>query len=95
MRSCDGIGWQARAPAPQKHGILRGIVFLLAGLPLFGQDTPVFNAEARLSTVHFHVVQGKSYVGNLKPEDFVLLEDGAPRGITLFESAPNERRRWK
>jgi len=69
-----------------------GIVWLLAVAPLFGQDDLVFNSEARLSTVQFQVVQGKNYVGTLKPEDFVLLEDGAPKRITLFESAATKRR---
>jgi hypothetical protein len=62
------------------------LVLLGAGR-LLSQDDARFSAETRLSTIHFHVVQGKSYLTGLKPEDFVLLEDGAPQRITLFESA--------
>lgn len=66
--------------------------FLLT-LPLTAQqDTPVFRTETTLATVHFHVVQGKKYVDNLKAGDLVLLEDGKPRKITFFEGGPNSRR---
>lgn len=73
---------------PKSH---LAIVLLSASLPLFGQDVAVFSTEARLSTVNLHVVQGKNYVETLKPEDFVLLEDGAPKPITVFESAATQR----
>jgi VWFA-related protein len=59
---------------------------LLALTPLLAQeDLPVFRAETTLALLRFHVVQKNRYVDGLKADDVVLLEDGAPRKITLFE----------
>jgi VWFA-related protein len=55
------------------------------------QPAPAFRAEAALALVRFHVVRKHSYVDDLKPEDVILLEDGSPRKVTVFEggrSAP-------
>ncbi|MBS1855371.1 MAG: VWA domain-containing protein [Acidobacteria bacterium] len=60
---------------------------LLAFLPAWAQQTPVFHATSQLATVRFHVVRNRQYVTSLKPSDVVLLEDGAPRSFTLFENA--------
>ena len=51
------------------------------------QQTPVFRTESSLVLVRFHVVQKNRYNTSLKPEDVVLLEDGAPRKFTVFENA--------
>ncbi len=73
------------------HVIRAATLLLLGAVSLLSQDDARFSAETRLSTIHFHVVHGKSYLTSLKVEDFVLLEDGAPQRITLFESALTRR----
>ncbi|MFB3826757.1 MAG: VWA domain-containing protein [Bryobacteraceae bacterium] len=61
--------------------------WLLAALLFSAQEPqqPVFRAETALALVRFHVVRDNRYVTGLKPEDIVLLEDGVPRKLTLFE----------
>jgi len=68
-------------------------IFLVAALPLLAQqqEMPVFRSETALGLVHFHVVRKSHYVDNLKPEDVVLLEDGKPRPISLFEGGQTRR----
>src|ERR1035441_8655473 len=68
------------------------IIPLLSGLPIIGQEEPVFRAETTLATVSFHVVRDKHYVDDLKPQDLVLLEDGTPRNITFFEGGRSKQR---
>ena len=63
----------------------------MLALPLCAQQAPVFRTETSLALVRFHVVRKHSYVDDLKPEDVILLEDGSPRKVTVFEggrSAP-------
>ena len=60
----------------------------LVGLCLAQQEpvTPSFHAQTDLVTVPFQVRRGSRSVSDLKPSDVVLLEDGVPRGFTVFES---------
>ena len=55
------------------------------------QEAPTFRADSALALVRFHVVRNKEYVTNPKPEDLVLLEDGAARNFTIFENAMTGR----
>ncbi|MCX6615738.1 MAG: VWA domain-containing protein [Acidobacteria bacterium] len=55
-------------------------------------ELPVFRAETTLALVRFHVVRKNAYVDDLKPADVVLLEDGSPRKLTLFEGGRAARR---
>ena len=64
--------------------IIAGVV-LLAGLCLAQQETPSFRAQSDLVTVPFQVRRGSRSVADLKASEVVLLEDGAPRGFTVFE----------
>jgi len=66
--------------------------WLLAVAPLAAQETPVFHTGTTLALVRFHVVQKGRYVEGLKREDVVLLDNGAPRPFTVFESAVSGRR---
>lgn len=63
-------------------------------LPLLAQqeEVPVFRTETALGLVHFHVVRKSRYVDDLKREDVILLEDGKPREITLFEGGRSGER---
>ena len=69
------------------------LLLLLAATPLAAQETPTFRTESSLALVHFHVVHKNQFVMNLKPEDVVLLEDGAPRAFTLFDNSALGRKR--
>ena len=60
-------------------------MLLLLALSLCAQQAPVFRTEAALALVRFHVVRKHSYVDDLKPEDVILLEDGSPRKVAVFE----------
>src|SRR5205823_5010754 len=44
--------------------------------------------QTDLVTVPFQVRRGSRSVSDLKPADVVLLEDGVPRGFTIFEAPP-------
>jgi VWFA-related protein len=66
---------------------LRFAIATLAVCLLPAQQTPVFRSESSLALVRFHVVQKNRYNTGLKPEDVILLEDGAPRKFTVFENA--------
>lgn len=55
-------------------------------------ELPVFRAETTLALVRFHVVRKNAYVDDLKPADVVLLEDGSPRKLTLFEGGRSVQR---
>ncbi|SPE41347.1 exported hypothetical protein [Candidatus Sulfopaludibacter sp. SbA3] len=66
---------------------------LVAALPLAAQQTPVFRAGTALVLVPFHVARDNSYVANLKAEDVILLEDGAPRSFTFFEFGGSAKRK--
>ena len=61
------------------------------------QEQPVFRAETSLALVRFHVVRNNRYVGDLKPADILLLENGATQRVALFEGAATAPRtgRWK
>ena len=48
------------------------------------QEAPTFRADSALALVRFHVVRNNQYVTNLKPEDLVLLEDGASAQLHDF-----------
>jgi VWFA-related protein len=63
------------------------VVAIFAVCLLPAQETPVFRASSSLGLVRFHVVQKNHYNTDLKPEDVILLEDGAPRQFTVFENA--------
>jgi hypothetical protein len=49
---------------------------------------PSFHAQTDLVTVPFQVRRGSRSVSDLKRSDVVLLEDGVPRGFTIFEAPP-------
>jgi hypothetical protein len=49
------------------------------------QEQPVFRTESRLATVYFNVLQGNDFINDLTAADFILLEDGKPREISVFE----------
>jgi len=68
-----------------------GIVAVLL-LPVLAAQEPIFRAGTMLATVGFHVIRGKDYVIDLKPEDVVLMEDGEPRPIVLFEGGASKVR---
>jgi hypothetical protein len=63
---------------------------LLVGLSLAQQEPvpPSFHAQTDLVTVPFQVRRGSRPASDLKPLDVVLLEDGVPRGFTIFEAPP-------
>jgi hypothetical protein len=63
---------------------------LVVGLCLAQQEpvTPSFHVRTDLVTVPFQVRRGSRSVSDLKPSDVVLLEDGVPRGFTIFEAPP-------
>src|ERR1035438_9483284 len=66
---------------------LRLTMAIFAACLLPAQQTPVFRASSSLALVRFHVVQKNRYNTGLKPEDVIVLEDGAPRSFTVFENA--------
>jgi len=70
---------------------LRAAALFAVALPLAAQE-PVFRTETTLATVPFHVVQRHNYVVDLRADDIVLLEDGAPQQITFFEGGLRARR---
>jgi hypothetical protein len=51
-----------------------------------------FQAQTRLVLLSFHVARNKNYVGDLKRENVVLLEDGKPRDFTIFDSPATQGR---
>jgi hypothetical protein len=66
---------------------------LLAGLCFAQQPSkepapPAFHSQTDLVTVPFQVRLGSGSASDLKPSDVVLLEDGVPRGFTIFEAPP-------
>jgi VWFA-related protein len=69
---------------------VRLAVALLA-LPVLSQPVPVFRSDTSLVLIHFHVLHKGRYATNIKPDDLVLLEDGAPRKFTVFENAAYQR----
>lgn len=72
---------------------MRVIPVLCAACLLAQQgELPVFRTETTLALVRFHVVRKHLYVEDIKPEDVVLLEDGAPRKLALFEGGRLARR---
>jgi VWFA-related protein len=72
--------------------MFRAWILLAAVTPVLLAQDPVFRAGTTLATVGFHVVRGKAYVPDLKPEDVILLEDGQPRSIAFFEGGLNKIR---
>ena len=73
------------------------MLFLAAFFPLASQQTaqntpPVFRVSTSLATVRFHVVKKSSYVDTVTANDIVLLEDGKPRQIALFEGGKTKMR---
>jgi VWFA-related protein len=48
-------------------------------------QVPVFRSDTSLALIRFHVVRKRGYVDDLKAEDVILLEDGAPRKLAVFE----------
>jgi VWFA-related protein len=60
------------------------VAIALSGL---AQDDAIFKAQSTLATIRFHAIQKDQYLIALKPEDIILLEDGAPRKFTVFENA--------
>jgi VWFA-related protein len=61
------------------------VMLLLLALSMCAQQAPVFRTETTLALVRFHVVRKHTYVDDLKPEDVILLEDGLPRKVKVFE----------
>jgi len=63
---------------------------LLVGCCLAQQEPapPSFHAQTDLVTIPFQVRRGSRVASDLKPSDVVLLEDGVPRGFTIFEAPP-------
>ena len=73
------------------------MLFLAAFFPLASQQTaqntpPVFRVSTSLAIVRFHVVKKSSYVDTVTAKDIVLLEDGKPRQIALFEGGKTKMR---
>ena len=64
---------------------------LLLSLAQETDDIPLFKADSKLVPVHFHVVRDKRYAESLRPEEIVLLEDGKPQPVTLFEGGLAKR----
>jgi VWFA-related protein len=60
--------------------------FVTLSSVLAAQDGSLFRADARLAVTSFRVSHGDHLVEGLRPEDVLLLEDGVPQKITLFES---------
>jgi len=62
---------------------------LLVGCCLAQQEPapPSFHAQTDLVTIPFQVRRGSRVASDLKPSDVVLLEDGVPRGFTIFGSS--------
>ena len=65
---------------------------VLAAATLGAQETPTFRTETSLALVRFHATKGNRYVDDLKRDDVILLEDGKPRPVTLFEGGRAARR---
>jgi hypothetical protein len=75
-----------------KLALYVALIPLSAFLPAQDQaKIPVFRREVNLATVLFRHVE-KRTTTDLRPEDIVLLVDGRPREITLFEGGPTARR---
>lgn len=62
-------------------------IFAFFGMAIGAAQEVTFQAQTRLVLLSFHVTHGKDYLTDLKPSDFVLLEDGKPREFTVFDSA--------
>ena len=62
------------------------VPFLFLGLPLLPQtEDPVIRVDVDLRQVDFVVTDAKGqHVNDLRPEDFLLLEDGKPQKLTNF-----------
>jgi VWFA-related protein len=76
------------------HNALLTALVPLVALQAVPQATtpPVFRAETTLALVPFHVLQKGRYVDSITPDDIVLLENGTPRPIALFEGGRVTRR---
>jgi hypothetical protein len=57
------------------------------GTPLESAQ-PTFHAATNLVTIPFQVRRGSRSVSDLKSMEVLLLEDGVPRGFTIFEAPP-------
>ncbi len=53
--------------------------------------TPAFGSQVSLVMVPFQVSRGGHFSTDLNTDDFVLLEDGAPRQFNVFEGPQNNR----
>jgi hypothetical protein len=75
-------------PAQASRAIAAAV--LLVGLSFAQQElgTTTFHTQTDLVTVPFQVRRGSRSVSDLKRSDVVLLEDGVPRGFTIFEAPP-------
>lgn len=69
----------------------RLLILALLAAPLACQEPPVFRSDTSLALLHFHVIHQSRYATTIKPEDLILLEDGAPRPFTVFENAAYQR----
>ena len=71
---------------------LRTIAACLCGIAsFFAQDpapgnAPVFRSSTHLALVSFHVTASKVHITGLRASDFLILEDGQPRDITVFHT---------
>jgi VWFA-related protein len=60
------------------------ILALFAVFTAWGQDETVFKTEVSLVKVDAQVMGKRGVINGLKPEDFVILDDGKPQAIRYF-----------
>jgi hypothetical protein len=65
------------------------VTVVLVGFALAQAPKEPFRAQTDLVVVPFQVLRGSRSISNLKAADVVLLEDGVPRGFTVFEAPPD------
>lgn len=66
--------------------IIRTSAWGLLSILLFAQDSNVtFRSATSLVVVSFNVERGRYYAEDLQASDFILREDGHPRGFSIFE----------
>lgn len=70
-----------------------GAVLLMAAswCGLHAQEL-TFRADSRLVLTGFHAVRDGSFIRDLRPEEIVILEDGEPRPVAVFEGGIHYRR---
>ncbi len=81
-----------RVQACRTWCFLLSLACLMCGQQPTPEPSSTFSSEARLVLVPFHVVRGKYFAPDLKPEDILLLEDGRPRDFSVFQGPAMGRR---